>query len=114
VGVSNSVPSGVTSATVNISKPNGTPEVYTITGPNFVQGVINAINSNNQSAFTAQIFSTSNGLIKVISKEQGTVNDGSFVSVSTSSGTISAMIRPMVGVVSKLLLLPPVSQALLY
>ena len=81
MGVSNSVPSGVTSATVNISKPNGTPEVYTITGPNFVQGVINAINSNNQSAFTAQIFSTSNGLIKVISKEQGTVNDGSFVNV---------------------------------
>lgn len=62
-----------------------------------MQGVINAINSNNQSAFTAQIFSTSNGLIKVISKEQGTVNDGSFVNVSTSSGAISAMIRPMVG-----------------
>jgi hypothetical protein len=40
VGVSNNVDPTITTATVNILKPNAQTEVYTNQGPNFVQSFI--------------------------------------------------------------------------
>lgn len=99
VGVSNNVDpnSTITTATVNILKPNAQTEVYTIQGPNFVQSFIQTINSNNQSAFSAEILSEGQGLIQLTSKSVGTVNNGSSVRVFTTQGNISALLRPMHG-----------------